>query len=75
SRWNLSEEEKKVKKRKKENRCCEFLLNHHSSKFVSDKSKKLRCQITGCREGAVTLLGKKKVCQTCFKKHSKGRYK
>jgi len=59
----------KDKKIKQQN----FLLKHHSSKFVSNKSQKLRCQITGCREGATTLLGKKKVCQTCFKKCNKGR--
>lgn len=53
---------------KKEKRKQEFLLNHHSSKFVSKKSQKLRCQITGCRNGAVTLLGKKKVCQNHGKK-------
>ena len=51
-----------VDKKDKEARRRDFLLSHKSSRFVSNLSVKLRCQIKGCRDGAVTLKGCIKVC-------------
>lgn len=63
--------ENRFKSKDKTKKQEEFLLNHPDSKFVGNKSQKLRCQINGCRNGAVTLLGKKKVCRNHSKKEVK----
>lgn len=75
-RQRIKKEKRKWKHRKwtefknktKRERQMDFFLNHPSSKFVANLSQKLRCQTTGCRETAVTLKGKKKVCVNCSKK-------
>lgn len=51
-------------RKEKEARRRDFLLNHKSSKFISNLSVKLRCQIKGCRDGAVTLRKSIKACSS-----------
>lgn len=62
---SLLEREKIKKEKEKLERREQFLLKHSQSRFVSDKSQKLRCQTKGCRNGAVTFKGKKRTCRDC----------
>lgn len=53
---------KNTPQKDKEERRQDFFFNHPDSYGTSNKVRKLRCQITGCRNAAVTMKGKKKVC-------------
>jgi hypothetical protein len=56
-----------IPKSTKEERRKIFLLNCNHSKHVTNLADKLRCQIKGCHDGAITFRRKIKVCDRCNK--------
>jgi len=57
----------------KEERRRKFLLIHCYLQCSTNTSRKLKCQVKGCHNGAITLKGKIKVCHIHCKQGEGGR--